>query len=371
MTEAANSRLESVLAGIRDYLTGQLNELDDELAAARQAVAELSEELAAREAAVGILVAGRDLLVAKLDELDSATTESEVALEAVEAAEVAEAVAEAVEVAEAVSEAVDVAVVAEAVEIVSASVSASAPAPVSREALNPGQVAVLGFLEATPGVHKVAEISVEVNGPEASSAAVQAIRRALAVLTRAGLAAKSEQAGTAFYSATAAAPVVAPPAAEPVVEAAAPARKPRKAAAKKATAKPAKAAPAAKAARTAKSTKAAKPAKAAKAAKAAPAKKAPAKAAATVPAARTAPKAETVAAAKPVRADRAKIVATLEALREPQSAGEVSRAVMGDEWKSSDATNFRNVLKSMVKEGVVAEQTGEDKRARYTVPVKV
>ena len=37
------------------------------------------------------------------------------------------------------------------------------------------------------------------------------------------------------------------------------------------------------------------------------------------------------------------------------------------EGPSSDATNFRNVLKSMVAEGVVAEHVGENNRSRYTV----
>jgi Fe2+ or Zn2+ uptake regulation protein len=73
------------------------------------------------------------------------------------------------------------------------------------------------------------------------------------------------------------------------------------------------------------------------------------------------------AAEKSVRADRTKIVATLLSASEPQSAGEVSRTVMGAEWRSSDATNFRNVLKSMVAEGVVAEHPGENNRTRYTV----
>jgi hypothetical protein len=40
---------------------------------------------------------------------------------------------------------------------------------------------------------------------------------------------------------------------------------------------------------------------------------------------------------------------------------------MGSQWKSSDATNFRSVLKSMVTEGVVEEHVGENNRSRYTV----
>jgi Fe2+ or Zn2+ uptake regulation protein len=70
---------------------------------------------------------------------------------------------------------------------------------------------------------------------------------------------------------------------------------------------------------------------------------------------------------KTVRADRTKIVATLLGSPEPQSAAEVSRTVMGSQWKSSDATNFRNVLKSMAAEGIVAEHLGENNRSRYTV----
>ena len=68
-----------------------------------------------------------------------------------------------------------------------------------------------------------------------------------------------------------------------------------------------------------------------------------------------------------MRADRTKIVAALLAASEPQSAGDVSRTVMGSDWRASDATNFRNVLKNMVTEGVIAEHIGENNRARYTV----
>ena len=83
-------------------------------------------------------------------------------------------------------------------------------------------------------------------------------------------------------------------------------------------------------------------------------------------AAAAAPESAPVLAAKPVRADRPTIVATLRAAGQPQSAADLSRTVMGDRWKPSDATDFRNVLKSLVKEGTVAVVTGEKNRSHYT-----
>ena len=254
-----------------------------------------------------------------------------------------------------------------------------------------GQRGVLNFLSTTPGVHKVSEIAVAVHGDDCDNAALQAVRRALTVLTGAGLAAKSTQSGTAFYSADAEAPAEAPA---------------TKAAAKKTPAKEATASKAAKTSKAARSAEAARPSKDASGASAdaplskltkAPATQArpaagrPAgKAAATdalsaktskiiddqstmqvrkvtKKAGPTTAAAEAALAEKAVRADRTKIVAALLVASEPQPAGDVSRSVMGSQWKPSDATNFRNVLKSMLAEGVVAEHTDENSRARYTV----
>jgi Fe2+ or Zn2+ uptake regulation protein/uncharacterized coiled-coil protein SlyX len=318
MTDVSNSKLESVLSGIRGYLNGQLAELEDELDTAQRSARELSEQLAAQQASGEALVASRDLLVAKLAELDGAVTDSTTVAGRRKARQKAAGTVPASVVAAVEGDAP------------LGSFEAEAPGEPSAPAtLNAHQREVLGFLETTPGVHKVTEIAAAVSGPEATPAAVQAIRRSLGVLTVAGLATKSTQSGTAFYSAP-----------EPTTPVAA---KPRKAATKKAAAKKA----------VAEKAVAEKPAKAARSKAAKPAK---------APAAKPADD----AAAKPVRADRAKIVATLLVAEEPQSAAELSRTLMGDDWKSSDATNFRNVLKSLTAKGFVIEHRGEDNRARYT-----
>lgn len=385
MAEASTTRFESVIAGIRGYLSEQLGELEHELDAARQSVAELNEQLAAKQSSIEVLVASRDLLLAKLNELDSALAESAVVTlprqSRTETEQPAAPQAEAVAVTEAVETAAATPEADDATE--------QAPATKARK-LNTGQRDVLAFLEATPGVHKVSEIATGVGGADAGNAAVQAVRRALAVLTEAGLATKSTQSGTAFYSTAATevpavatttesteaveadeAPVEAP--AAPVTRRArarktAPAKAGTKQAGPKKTGpkKAAKRTPRAAAATTTvadttddtTSTPAA-PARARKSRSAkggAAVAKAPA-AEAAVPAA---------AAEKSLRADRSKIVATLLAATEPQSAGEVSRTVMGDEWRTSDATNFRKVLKSMTAEGLVAEHLSDNNRTRYT-----
>lgn len=385
MAETAINKLESVLAGIRGYLTEQLAELDGELDAARRSVAELSAELTSRQASAEALASGRDLLLAKLGELESVATDSATAAEPAEAAPAETATAEPAAVAEAPAAP---AVVAETV-----ATEAAAPVPTPTE-LSESQRAVLTFLEATPGVHKVAEIAVGVLGADASTAAVQGIRRALAVLTRAGLATKSAQSGTAFYSAEAPAPAPAPAksrkaAAKKTTAKKAPAKKPvaekavaKKAVAKKAAVKEAAAEPAVTEPAGAEQV-VAEPAvaekavakKATKTAKKAPAKRASGTAKATgsaktakaaVPAPRSEPKTDGSPAEPAVRADRTRIVATLIASAEPQSAGELSRAMMGEEWRPSDATNFRNVLKSLTAQGLVAEHREENNRARYS-----
>lgn len=358
MEETANNKLESVLAGIRGYLTEQLGELDSELTATEQSITELSDAIGSRKASVAALATGRELLLAKLAELDGVTADT---------APVAEPVA-----------AVEPAVVAAPKKSATKKSAAKTAAPKQAEPkpaaapaeLNESQRKVLDFLEATPGVHKVAEIAAGVLGADAGSAAVQGIRRALAVLTQAGRAAKSEQGSTAFYSAeTPVAAVV-----EAVVEAPA---KPRKAAARKAAAKPVEAVvetavetvaetvvakkPAAKKPAAAKQAAAKKPAAEKPVAKKAAPKKS---AKAGVPAPRSEAKAD--GADAPVRADRNRIVATLLAAAEPQSAGDLSRAIMGEEWRPSDATNFRNVLKSLATQGLVAEHREENNRSRYT-----
>ena len=343
MTDVSNSKLESVLSGIRGYLNGQLAELEGELDSAKGSVAELNEQLTSQQGSIEALAASRALLVAKLAELDGAVADSAV-------------VADQRKTRQKAADKVPAAVVA-AVEDDAPAGSLEAATPAAAEpsgavTLNTSQREVLSFLETTPGVHKVTEIAAGVSGPEATPAAVQAIRRALSVLTAAGQATKSTQSGTAFYSAP-------EPAAAP-----APA-KPRKAAAGKATAKKTTAKKAAADKPVADKPVAAKP-EAEKPAAKKTAKKATraktAKAAKVTAAAVVADDAD----AKPVRADRAKIVATLLAAAEPQSAAEVSRTLMGDEWKSSDATNFRNVLKSLTAKGLVTEHRGEDNRARYT-----
>lgn len=337
MADASISKLDSVLAGLRGYLTEQLGELDAELDTARKLVVELGEELAVRQSAVEVLVASRDLLVAKLGELDGVAPRAAVVPQARQSTEDAAPEVEAASVVAKAAKAVKATKSVKAVKAVKAAKPVKAVE--SAEAAKPVNAArqqVLDYLVATPGVHKVAEIAAAVSGPEATAAALQAVRRALGALTASALVERSEQSGTAFYSATGQA-AVAPVEAEATAEVSAPVtRKPRKAVA-------GKAAPAKQAVTAEKPAKAAKPVEAAKAEK-------------------------PVAADKPaVRADRTRIVATLLDLREPQSAGDVSRAVMGSEWKSSDATNFRSVLKSLVNEGVVTELVGEHNRTRYTV----
>ena len=368
MAEVSTSRFESVIAGIRGYLSEQLGELEGELHEARRSVAELHEQLAAKQSSIEVLVASRDLLAAKLNELDRAMTESAVAVlpdplhneTEPSIASPAEAVA-----------------VDETPAGTLADTAEEKPAATERK-LNAGQRRVLDFLEATPGVHQVSEIATGVAGPDAGKAAAQAVRRALAVLTQAGLATKSTQSGTAFYSATAAEATAAAGASTAIAE----------------TAEASEEAPAAPVTRRARAHKAA-PAKAKKSAPKKAAKR-PARATATTtavageagdeaPMSTTRPRkaraakdraaaevltAEAAAPAdtaeKPLRADRARIVATLLAAAVPQSAGEVSRTVMGDDWRASDVTNFRQVLKSMTAEGLVAEHLGDNNRTRYS-----
>jgi Fe2+ or Zn2+ uptake regulation protein len=425
MAEGSITRLESVIAGIRGYIGEQLSELENELGSTRGAVTALGEQLVARQAAIDTLEASRALLLAKLGELDGAEAETKVFAQARESRE---------EAGDAVAEQIVTAVGGDAVVGALPTGAATVKAATGTPKLTASQLGVLGFLQDTPGVHKVSEIALAVYGGDSDNAALQAIRRALAALTGAGAAVKSTQSGTAFYSATVETAVAEAPApAGRTAAKKAPAKKAEakkaetpKAETPKADAKKAEAPKAeAKESTATKSPKAAKTAKATQSPKAAQATDAPAKQA-KKPATRTARKAtaetpapaaattvaetaaeavsETVAdkpstpararksgssstavrtarktakkaapsatpatADKSVRADRTKIVAALLAASTPQSAGEVSRTVMGSEWKSSDATNFRNVLKSMVAEGVVAEQLGDNNRARYTV----
>ena len=362
MAEGSITKLESVIAGIRGYIGEQLSELENELGSTRGAVTSLGEQLAARQTAIAALEASRELLLAKLNELDGAEAETHAFAQARESRE---------EAGDAVAETIVAAAGGDAVVGALPTGGAKKSSATGTAKLTDSQVSVLGFLNSNSGVHKVSEIAVAVQGGESDNAGLQAIRRALAVLTEAGLALKSTQSGTAFYSANTDAPAAAKKA-------------PGKKAATPKAAKPAKAAPAAKPAPAAKSVAAAKPAAAAKAAsdkaesskpekavdKASAAVKAPVrKAVKAVKAAKKAAPAaaETAPAEKTVRADRTKIVAALLAASEPQSAGDVSRTVMGSDWRASDATNFRNVLKNMVTEGVIAEHIGENNRARYTV----
>ena len=440
MAEESITKLESVIAGIRGYIGEQLGELEGELGAARGAVSDLGEQLAARKASIETLEASRELLIAKLGELEGAVAETQVLAQAQESREAAgNAVAEEIVAAaggDAVIGALPSGTTGKAKATPRAKKAAAKPAAKATdkaadkaagkaadkpaEKLTPGQLGVLSFLEATPGVHKVSEIATAVHGADADNAALQAVRRALSALTEAGRAVKSTQSGTAFYSAdaeqaapaeAAAAPAEPAPAAEKPATEQATAKKTaakkavtkktvaKKAVAKQATAKQAKPTKAV-AKKAATTTAAAKPAatrparkSAAKAPAAAETVAAPAakgsdepsaparsrKAAAKSTAGSTVRKAAAKKAAtasakaaeapveKNLRADRTKIVAVLLSASEPQSAGEVSRTVMGTEWKSSDATNFRNVLKSMVAEGVVAEHVGDNNRVRYTV----
>jgi len=436
MAEESITKLESVIAGIRGYIGEQLGELEGELGAARGAVSDLGEQLAARKASIETLEASRELLIAKLGELEGAVAETQVLAQAQESREAAgNAVAEEIVAAaggDAVVGALPSGTTGKAKATPRAKKAAAKPAAKATdkaadkagdkpaEKLTPGQLGVLSFLEATPGVHKVSEIATAVHGADADNAALQAVRRALSALTEAGRAVKSTQSGTAFYSAdaeqaapaeAAAAPAEPAPAAEKPATEQATAKKTaakkavtkktvaKKAVAKQATAKQAKPTKAV-AKKAATTTTAAKPAttrparkSAAKAPAAAETVAAPAakgsdepsaparsrKAAAKSTAGSTVRKAAAKKAAtasakaaeapveKNLRADRTKIVAVLLSASEPQSAGEVSRTVMGTEWKSSDATNFRNVLKSMVAEGVVAEHVGDNNRVRYTV----
>ena len=401
MAEESTTRFESVIAGIRGYLTEQLSELERELDDARQSVTELNEQLAAKQSSIEVLVASRDLLAAKLNELDGVITESAVAtlpgqLHA-ETEQPAAPQAEAVAAADVPDE-----TPADAPAETATDAAEEKPATKARK-LNAGQSQVLAFLEATPGVHQVSEIAAGVAGPDAGNAAAQAVRRALAVLTQAGLATKSTQSGTAFYSVAATeAPATAAATASTETAASTETTEAAEATGTAATTETAEAtettttAPATRRARTRKAAPAkadaqqAAPKKTAKrpAAKRATAKtvavaeeassEAPvsiprarkagtAKGRATtakVPVAEAAPSAD--AAEKTLRADRTRILATLQAAGEPQSAGEVSRTVMGDDWRTSDATNFRHVLKNMTTEGLVAEHLGDNNRTRYT-----
>jgi Fe2+ or Zn2+ uptake regulation protein len=375
MAQASITKLESVIAGIRRYLSEQLGELDSELDAARKEVAELTEELASRQASVEVLVAGRNLLVTKLGELDGAVAETATVPQTRRSPEDTSEKSAQETVANADVDAVAVeppATETDAIEVETSLATA--------RTLNASQRDVLAFLESTPGTHKVAEIAFAVNGPDAANAAVQAVRRALAVLTETGRATKSTQSGTAFYSATAAEEAQASlqdadtdepaPAAKARTSASKKARSAKadsqKAAARKTTNQTAgTAAPTTPTATTEPVAKSTVPSEkeAASVEVAAPqrTRKATSK--------RTAQGNRTISAPaqKTVRADRTKIVATLLVSPEPQSAAEVSRTVMGSQWKSSDATNFRNVLKSMAAEGIVAEHLGEKNRSRYTV----
>ncbi|MHA6761312.1 hypothetical protein [Streptacidiphilus sp. PAMC 29251] len=352
MADTETTRLEAVLAGIRDYLTGQLEQLNLELAQAEQAVVELDRELNLKQASVNVLTDSRDLLVSTLAELDETKDSGTVARSRRSRKAAASTVTP------------DLAELVQGDGVVGA-LPDSAPAtqgqqtePISRSTSSTIQDQVLEYLNTTPGIHKVAEIATAVSGPDASPSAVQGIRRALAALLTAGHAEKSAQSGTAFYSAT------APPAA--------PAQK-AGTTRKKAAPKAAKGdLPAAGIAEDKSSSSTAripaarkgKPGSKAPAAKqAAPRKNTRKSAAAAVAGV---PEAAPVSAAKPVRADRPTIVATLRAASQPQSATDLSRTVMGDQWKPSDATNFRNVLKSLAKEGTVAIVTGERNRSHYT-----
>lgn len=78
MAETSTTRFESVIAGIRGYLSEQLGELERELDEARQSVVELNEQLAAKQSSIEVLVASRDLLATKLNELDGAMAQSAV-----------------------------------------------------------------------------------------------------------------------------------------------------------------------------------------------------------------------------------------------------------------------------------------------------
>ncbi|MEY9840492.1 hypothetical protein [Streptacidiphilus sp. EB103A] len=372
MAEASVSRLDTVIAGIRGYLREQLSELDGELEAARLSVAELTEQLTSRQSSVAMLMAGRDLLVSKLAELNEAW--SDPASDGHEQASEAEAPTPdaAAEGDTAVSPPTDA----------PAATAEPGPRPVRRP--NASQRAVLEFLSGTPGVHKVSEIALGVNGPDAGNAAIQTIRRALGVLVEAGHVAKSVQAGTAFYSAASApsedaayapdgetpAPHEAP-SSEPATPRKAPSATRKATASNKAAAKSTRARSPRSA--TSKGADNDTTTAAATADTAAAASERPLETAARRPTAKKTPKRSTAKKAapssgdKPVRADRPKIIAALLASAEPQSASEVSHAVMGAEWKPSDATNFRMVLKNMVTQGIVATYTGEDSRTRYAL----
>ena len=355
MAQGSITKLDSVIEGIRSYLSQQLGELESELDAARKEAAELGVQLASKQESIEVLVAGRDLLAAKLDELVGAVSETAAVPQARRSPEGAGEQS----VQETVAQPELGAVVAVAVEPPATEPETGGAAetpPVAAKALNASQSNVLGFLESTPGPHKVAEIAAAVNGAGAGNAALQAVRRALGVLTEAGRAAKSTQSGTAFYSATAVSSKVSEEAEvshDEDAEAPEPAAKtPRTSVSRKA--------------RSAKN--ALKKAAAKRTAKSGSAASAPTAGESSTPSrTRSAKKTASAPEEKTVRADRTKIVATLLGSPDPQSAAEVSRTVMGDQWRSSDATNFRNVLKSMVAEGVVAEHIGENNRSRYSV----
>jgi len=364
MAETETTRLESVLAGIRGYLTDQLGALDLELHTAKQAVLEMSQELASMQESVQSLVVSRDLLVSKLAELDGTAGDSGTVARARRSRKAA---------GDAVTQEITALVQGDAV-VGALPDSGTAdeppvPAPASGKKRLRTEGEVVGYLRATPGVHKVAEIAAAVSGSGAQAAVVQGIRRALAALVQAGQVERSAQSGTAFYSAAADAPVAAP-----AVKAKATRKKAAPRAAKKGVSSQAKAVPVSDDASSgAVPTVAGTSIPAARNAKSSPKKSAAEKAVtkkaarkATAPAAPSLESAAPAPAEKAVRADRAKIVAALLAAAQPQSAAEVSRIVMGSQWKTSDATNFRNVLKSLAKEGTVAVVEGENSRSHYT-----
>ncbi len=76
MAEEPTTKLESVIAGIRGYIGGQLSDLESELGATRGALTALGEQLTARQAAIVALEASRALLRAKLSELDGVEAEA-------------------------------------------------------------------------------------------------------------------------------------------------------------------------------------------------------------------------------------------------------------------------------------------------------
>ena len=363
MAETSTTSLETVLADLRSYLTDRLTVLDGELDTARSSVAALHRELGAQEAAVQGLEASRDLLVGKLNELDGAVSTAD---------DVAQARRSRTAAAEELAPEILTAVEADAG--IGTVQDAEGTVPVAPAKLNAGQEQVLAFLRANPGVHKVTEIAEGISGSDATSAQTQAVRRALGTLAERGLTDVSRQSGTSFYTAAPAASVAATgsdgsPDATPGGRAPKRTRSrsgsARKAAPKSTTAdeKPTR--------RSRRNTKASQDAATTADAVTPAAEVTPTGRTKRTPSRKSPAKQASTKAAKPatpgtaVRADRTKIVSTLQAAAEPLTAAEVSRTVMGAEWKTSDATNFRNVLKSLTAQGMVSAQLGTDRRARY------